>query len=98
MAKGATKRARAQKGKIAAAAMVAGAGGATGTQLVRLDPRAIEQAMAKASEDALAAGITDSDKIRKLMLAAREAVKAEYREAEAKALEAAQAEATKKGR
>jgi hypothetical protein len=95
MAKGATKRARAQKGKIAAAAMVAGAGGAIG---VRLDPRAIEQAMAKASEDALAAGITDSDKIRKLMLEAREAVKAEYREAEAKALEKAQAEATKKGR
>jgi hypothetical protein len=64
------------KGKIAAASMAAGAGGSIGAGL---SGKAIEAAMNQATLDALAKGITDSDEILKLKLAAREKVKADHR-------------------
>jgi len=90
MAKASIRKAsakKAQEGRVVEAAMSAGSGGAI-SGAVRLDPLAIEEAMAKATEKALRDGVTDPDKIRKLKLAARERVKDEHRAAEKKALAA----------
>jgi len=95
MAKPATKRAPA-KTRVVEASMAAGGGTHIGSGLL-LDPRAIERAMGKATEAALAKGITDPDKILKAKLAARDQVKAEFRQAEAKHLAKIQASAEKKG-
>ncbi len=79
-------------GKVVEAVMTAGGGGGIGGLL---DPRAIEQAMGQAHLGALKKGITDPDKHRELMLAAREKVKTDFRASEKKRLAAVQAEAEK---
>lgn len=79
------------KGKIAAASMSAGSSAKIGAGL---SGKAIEEAMAAATMEALADGITDSDEILKLKLAARERVKDNHRAAVARA-ERAAAEAEK---
>lgn len=91
MAKATTKKA--PKGKVVEAAMSAGA---TGGQGMRLDPKAIEDAMGQAVLDALADGVTDNDEILKRKMEARDKVKAEFRAAEARHNAAIQAEAVKK--
>lgn len=93
MAKAATKKQAPAKAKVVEAALSAGAGG--GQNVLRLDPRAIEQAMSAAVAKAHKAGVTDPDKIRKAMLDARESAKAEHKKAEKAAIAAIQAEAEK---
>ena len=74
------------KGTVVAASMSGGAGGSIG---VGLSSKAIEQAMSEAALKALADGVTDNDEIKKLKLAAREKVKADYRKAAEEAAKAA---------
>lgn len=69
-------------GKIVAASMSAGSAGAIGSALTG---KAIEDAMSQATLDALADGVTDSAKILKLKLAARDRLVEEHRKAETKA-------------
>lgn len=72
------------EGKIAAASMSAGASAKIGGGNA-LSGKAIEEAMGAATLKALAAGITDPDKILKLKLAAREKVKSDHRASVARA-------------
>lgn len=82
----------AQKGTVVEAAMSAGSGAHIGGGPA-LRGKDIEEAMSAATLKALKDGITDSDKILKLKLAAREKVKTDHRRAaEAAAKRAAKAQ------
>lgn len=88
MAKRAKKAAAPVESKVVEAAMSSGGGAGIGTAV---NGRLIEQAMSDAVTKAYKDGITDSDKILKLKLAARERVKDDFRKAQAKAAKAAKA-------
>jgi hypothetical protein len=77
---------KASKTRIAAATMSAGSNASIGPGLTG---KMIEDAMSKATLDALAGGVTDPQKILKLKLAARDKLVAEHRKKEAAAAKAA---------
>lgn len=91
--------AKKQEGTIVEASMSAGASARLGGGLA-LRGKDFEDAMSQAVEDALAAGITDSEEILALKLAARDRVKKEHAAAvaaRARREEARAAEKAKEG-
>jgi hypothetical protein len=86
------------KTEVQKAAGTAGASGGGGTGAASgLSSLDIQAAMDEAAEACAKKGITDPDEIREAKLAAREKVKADYREAEAKRIRD-EADAAKKDR